>query len=235
MVRSNVLFSAAMVLAAGAGPASAQLLNGSFESGLAYPSGLSIFAAGTPTPWVATSFTPDLYDNTGVDGWGIGGIPLYDNMFKGLAACDGHRFLGFAASPTFGAEAFQQTTLPLVPGATYTLSTCIAADDLGKAIPFGGPYVGRGEVDVLLNGNLIGTFTQNTLSLTWESRSFSFVAPTATTAVFDFIAKLDPTAPAGTVASSYIGLDDMQLTRVPGPGSCALLGLAGLAVARRRR
>lgn len=218
------------VVAAGSAPAFAQITNGSFETGLAYPSGLSIFSAGTPTPWVATSFTPDLYDNTGVDGWSIGGIPAYNGMFKGMLACQGDRFIGFAASPAFGAEAFQQTAAALIPGQQYTLAACIAADDLGKAAQFGGPYSGRGEVDVLLNGNLIGTLTQNTVSLTWESRSFTFIAPTASTAVFDFIAKVDP----ATGHASYIGLDDISCS-VPAPGSLAMIGLAGITVVRRRR
>lgn len=234
MARNSIIGSVAIlaVLAGGAAPASARpITNGSFETGLAYGSGPNIFSPGTPAPWVATSFTPDLYDNTSVDGWGIGGIPAYDNMFKGMVACDGHRFIGFAASTEFGGinEAFSQTTAPLIPGNQYTISACIAADDLGKAIPYGGPYYGRGEVNVLLDGNLIGTLTQNTLSLTWESRSFTFIAPASSTAVFEFVAQLDPFSPT---RSSYIGLDDIQIT--PTPGAFALLSVAGLAAGRRR-
>ncbi len=234
MARSSIIGSVAIltVLAAGAAPSSARpITNGSFETGLAYPSGPNIFSPGTPAPWVATSFTPDLYDNTSVDGWGIGGIPAYDNMFKGMVACDGHRFIGFAASTEFGGinEAFEQTTAPLIPGNQYTISACIAADDLGKAIPYGGPYYGRGEVNVLLDGNFIGKLTQNTASLTWESRSFTFIAPASSTATFEFVAQLDPFSPA---PSSYIGLDDIRIT--PTPGTLGLLSLAGLAAGRRR-
>lgn len=237
MARNSIIGSVAIftVLAAGAAPAWARpITNGSFETGLAYPSGLNIFSAGTPAPWFATSFTPDLYDNTSVDGWGIGGIAAYDNMFKGMVACDGHRFIGFAASTSFGGinEAFSQATAPLIPGNQYTVSACMAVDDLGKAIPFGGPYTGRGEVNVLLDGNLIGTLTQNTLSLTWESRSFTFIAPATSSAVFEFIAQVDP-GTAGIPTSSYLALDDIQIT-VPGPGSFALLGVAGMAMGRRR-
>ncbi|MCC6677988.1 MAG: hypothetical protein IT436_12665 [Phycisphaerales bacterium] len=237
MARIGIMGSAAlvMVIAAGGGSAGAQIVNGSFETGVAYGSGLSIFSPGTPAPWVATSFTPDLYDNTGADGWGIGGIPQYDNMFKGMAACQGHRFIGFAASTAFGGinEAFEQTTAPLIPGQQYLLSACLAADDLGKAVPYGGPYAGRGEVSVLLDGNFIGTLTQNTASLTWESRSFTFIAPPSSTAVFEFIAQLDPSGPGGP-ASSYIGMDDIACTAVPGPGALALLGVAGFVTSRRR-
>ena len=51
-----------------------QIANGSFETGTAYVNGPNIFQSGTPTPWFATSFTPDCYDNTGVDGWNLAGI-----------------------------------------------------------------------------------------------------------------------------------------------------------------
>jgi hypothetical protein len=215
-------------------PAMANIVNGGFEAGLAYSSGPNIFMAGTPAPWTPTSFTADMYDNTGVDGWGIGGIPAYTNMFKGMVAYQGNRFIGFAASTSFGGlnEAFAQTTTPLTPGKTYTLSAQLAADDMGNASStFGGPYTGRGEVDVLLNGNFIGTLTQNTMSLTWESRSFSFVAPVASSYTFEFIAQLDPSAVGG--GSSYVGLDDIVC--VPTPGALAVLGLSGLIGVRRRR
>ncbi len=226
-------------LSAAAATAHAQLANTSFEFGLAYPGGPNIFTPGTPPPWMPTTngFTPDLYDNTGADGWNLGGIPAYNNgsqnMFQGMVAAHGNRFIGFAASTQFGGinESFEQTTVPLNPGQAYLLSVQMAADDGGKAIPFGGPYSGRGEVDVLLDGNLIGTFTQNTVSLTWEVRNISFIAPASSTAVFTFVAKLDPTP--GSVGNSYIGLDNIRL--VPAPGSMALLSLAGFAGLRRRR
>lgn len=222
-----------LILGFGAVSASANIVNGGFEAGVAYGSGLNIFLPGTPAPWFATSFTPDMYDNTGTDGWGIGGIPAYTNMFKGMLAYQGDRFIGFAASTSFGGfnEAFAQTTAPLTPGNLYTMSTHIAADDLGNAATFGGPYSGRGEVDVLLNGNLIGTFTQNTLSLTWEARAFSFIAPAASSYTFEFIARLDPSIVGG--GSSYIGLDGIRC--VPTPGALAVLGMAGVLASRRRR
>ncbi|MBK7404407.1 MAG: hypothetical protein IPJ41_07150 [Phycisphaerales bacterium] len=165
-----------LAIVGAAAPGFAQIYNGSFETGLVYPLGPDVYTAGTPSPWVATSYTPDMYDNSGADGWDIGGIPVYDNMFKGMVACQGNRFIGFAATTSFGGlnEAFEQTTAPLVAGQQYTLSACIAADDSGNAIPFGGPYSGRGEVNVYLNSSLIGTFTQNTLSKQWESRSILF-------------------------------------------------------------
>lgn len=206
----------------------AQIQNGSFELGLAYPSGPGIFTAGTPAPWVATSFTPDLYDNTGVDGWSLAGIPAYNGMFAQMLACDGDRFIGFAASAAFF-ESFEQTTAPLVVGQQYTLSACMAADDLGKAAPFGGPYTGRGVVDVYLNSAYIGTFAQNTATYTWESRSITFLATSSLPATFSFVAQVDPT----NGAASYIALDGIRL--VPAPGAATLLGVGGVMCIRRRR
>jgi hypothetical protein len=212
-------------------PSIAQIQNGSFENGLAYAPPPSIFAPGTPAPWFATSFTPDLYDNSGLDGWGLGGIPDYNGMFGGMLAADGNRFIGFAASsgPNPFNESFAQLTAPLSAGQAYTMTASIAADDSGNAAQFGGPYNGRGEVAVLLNGSLIGFFTQNTASLTWETRSFSFIAPNSSTATFEFVAGVDPS----NGNASYIGLDGIAL--IPTPGATAMLLLSGTLFARRRR
>ncbi len=206
----------------------AQIQNGSFELGLAYPSGPNIFTAGTPTPWVATSFTPDLYDNTGVDGWNLAGIPAYNGMFAHMLACDGNRFIGFGASAAFN-ESFEQTTAPLVAGQQYTLSACMSVDDFGKAAPFGGPYTGRGVVDVYLNSAYIGSFAQNTATYAWQSRSITFLATSSLPATFSFVAQVDPLSGA----ASYIGLDGIRL--VPAPGAMALIGIGGVLSMRRRR
>ncbi len=231
-------FVAALALGLGVSAASGQILNGSFETGTPYggsPGPTTYLTSGTPAPWFATAHTPDLYDNTNAQGYGLGGHFTYGNMFQGMVAFQGDRFIGFAASTLFGgfSEAFAQTVAPLTPGALYTMSAAIAADDSGKASPtFGGPYTGRGEVNVLLNGGLIGAFTQNTLSLTWETRSFSFVAPAASSYTFEFIAQLSPGGAGLPRESSYIGLDGIAL--VPAPSAAGLL-VAGLVVARRRR
>jgi len=220
--------TALALFALASAPAFAQIVNGSFESGQAYVGAPNIFSAGTPAPWYATSFTPDMYDNTGADGWNLAGIPAYNGMFSGMAACDGNRFIGFAAGVGFS-ESFAQVTAPLNQGQTYTLSACMAVDDRGYAVPFGGPYSGRGEIDVFLDNNLIGTFSQNTASLTWEARSITFTATSTLPATFEFVARADPLSQH----PSYMGLDGIRL--VPAPGAVALLGLGGLLGTRRRR
>ncbi|MBV6459576.1 MAG: hypothetical protein HONBIEJF_02725 [Fimbriimonadaceae bacterium] len=213
--------------------ANAQVLNGSFETGGdPYGGNLNVFVAGTPSPWYATAYTPDLYDNSGsLGGWGLGGIPTYNNMFAGMVAADGSRFIGFAAGVFNGSpisESFKQTMGPLVGGQSYTLNVQMAVDDLGKAAGFGGPYTGRGIIDVLINGSYVGSLAANTASLTWESRSVSFVAPTASSWDIEFVASMGqvPGSP------SYMALDDISI--VPEPASLLAVG-AGLACLGGRR
>lgn len=222
--------TALALFALASAPAFAQIVNGSFETGQAYVGAPIFWSPGTPAPWYATSFTPDMYDNTGADGWNLAGIPAYNGMFSGVAACDGNRFIGIAASTSFGgfSESFAQVTAPLVAGQSYTLNACMAVDDRGYAVPYGGPFFGRGEIDVFLDNNLIGTFSQNTASLTWEARSITFTATSSLPATFEFFARVEPLSQH----ASYMALDGIRL--IPAPGSVALLGLGGLLGTRRR-
>lgn len=208
----------------------AQIANGSFETGTAYSSGPNIFVAGTPAPWFATSFTPDCYDNTGADGWGLGGIVAYGGMFQNMLASHGNRFIGFASSVGFS-ESFKQVLSPLTAGNSYTITADMAVDDLGKgSSTFGGPYTGRGIVDVRINGTSVGSFGPNTQSYTWESRSVTFVAPNASTYDVEFVAMMDPNDPV--LRPTYLGLDNLRA--VPEPTTILAAG-AGLAWICRRR
>lgn len=227
-VKSTTLVGFVLLAAAG----NAFITNGSFESGSAYGGSPSIWVAGTPAPWTATSYTPDMYDNTGADGWGMAGIAAYDNMMSGVTACGGNRFIGFAASTGFGGinEAFGQNVSGLVPGQMYTISTCMITDVSAPALAFGGPYNGYGHVDVYLNSIYLGTFTNNTLAKTWQARSFSFFAP-ATSGFLKFEAQLDNTSPV--LLNSYMGLDDLQV--VPEPASMIIVSSGVLALLRKRR
>lgn len=211
-----------------------QVLNGSFETGGdPYGGNPNIFVAGTPSPWYATAYTPDLYDNSGsLGGWGLIGIPAYNNMFAGMVAAHGSRFIGLAAGVYNGSpvsEAFKQTMGPLVGGQSYTLNVQMAVDDLGKAAAYGGPYTGRGIIDVLINGSYVGSLAANTASLTWEARSVSFVAPNASSWDIEFVANMGPQPGA----PSYMALDDISV--VPEPASIIAIGAGLAALGGRRR
>lgn len=228
---STCKFTSLTLVLAACASSQAFIANGSFETGLAYPGGPNIFSAGTPAPWVATTFTPDMYDNTGADGWGLAGIPAYQNMFAGVAACKGNRFIGFGASVTFSfQEAFGQSVSGLTVNQSYTISSCMITDTHASIPQYGGPYSGFGQVDAYFNNVLIGTFSPNTTALTWQARSFSFVAP-ASSGFLEFRAAINPFDPV--LQGSYMGLDDIQV--VPEPGSVAALAIGAAAVIVRRR
>ncbi|MBL8059186.1 MAG: hypothetical protein JNK63_00550 [Chthonomonas sp.] len=219
------------LLIAAASSSFAFIVNGSFETGTAYSGAPNIFSPGTPAPWVATTFTPDMYDNAAVDGWGIGGIAAYNNMMSGVVAAHGHRFIGFAASAPMGfGESFGQNVSGLTVNNQYTVTASMITDPttLGN-VQFGGVYDGYGTIDAYFNNAYIGTFAQNTLSKTWQTRSFTFTA-SATSGFLEFRAMADMSTPV--LRSSYMGLDNLQT--VPEPFTMVTLGL-GLASLIRRR
>lgn len=228
---NTLRFSIISALAATCAASQAFVVNGGFESGLAYSGGPNIFAAGTPAPWVATSFTPDMYDNSGADGWNLGGIPSYQNMFANTLACQGHRFIGFAVSTTMGFyEAFGQNVSGLNQGQTYTLKACLITDTHAQIPQFGGPYGGFGVVGVYFNNSQIGTFSANTQALTWQQRSFSFVAPSSS-GFLEFRAQTNPFDPV--LQGSYMGIDGIE--GVPEPTSLSVIAIGVAALLKRRK
>lgn len=206
--------------------------NGSFENGLAYPSGPNIFSPGTPSPWVATQFTPDLYDNSGADGWGLGGIPPYTGMMQNVVAAHGKRFIGFAVSSSLGFyEAFGQNVSGLNVNQSYTISAMMLTDNLRQIPNYGGPYTSFGQVDVYFNNSQIGSFLPNTSAFVWQARSLTFTA-SAASGFLEFRAATDPLDPAR--GNSYMALDNFEV--VPEPSSaCALFAGAGIFLNRIRK
>lgn len=218
------------------------ITNGSFEGGGSPyggpPTPSSIFTAGTPAPWAPASNTPDLYDNTGATGWGLAGVGPYQNMMGGVVANHGRRFIGFAASQSFGGinEAFGQNVSGLVVNQNYLVSAKLITDIHAQIPQYGGPYDGFGHVSVLFNSVLIGTFTQNTTPLTWQARAFTFKA-SATSGFLEFRAELDNANAAFPPRNSYMGLDQCEATAVPEPSSVLAIagGLLGAGLLKRKK
>lgn len=227
MIRTTLLIGCLGI----AGASQAFLANGSFETGTAYTGPPNNFVPGTPAPWIPLSFSPDMFDNSGADGFGLGGIPAYDNVMSGVAACHGRRFIGFAASNSLSfQESFGQVVSGLHVGQLYTVTACVITDISPQAINFGGPYDSFGTVELYLNGTLLGAFAANTLPKVWQPRSVSFTAH-AGSGMFELRAKAAFALPP-TFGNSYMGLDDLQV--VPEPLSLFALS-AGVALCLRRR
>ncbi|MGB8436433.1 MAG: DUF642 domain-containing protein [Burkholderiales bacterium] len=219
-MKSGTTLQVLLLTAALAGATSAQanlLTNASFELG-------TFVNQGNDTMSLAA-------DSTVITGWTV----ITDttawigaaNPF-GLSASDGSFFLDLTNYQANAPFAGMSQTIATTPGATYSLSF-----DLGSSSQWGLPDS--------ITASAAGT-SQTFVSPTngvdvWTNASMQFVASSATTTVLL----------QGASGINYIGLDNVDVEFVSGPGSgsgsvpepttLALLGLglAGLAASRRRK
>ena len=213
---SQVLFLAA-AFGAATSPQANLLTNGSFESGAFVNEGNDTMslAAGST---VITGWTV-VTDTTA---W-IGAT----NPF-GLSASNGSFFLDLTNYQAGAPFAGMSQAIATTPGATYSLSF-----DLGSST-----FWGRPDSITASAAGTLQTFTAPTTGGSnndWQSVSMQFVASSAITTVLL----------QGASGINYIGLDNVDVEFVSGPGpgqipepnTLALLGLglASLAVSRRRK
>lgn len=210
------------------GTAQANLfVNSGFESGSVDSGGFG----NVPSPWIGTFSLADTYDDTGVtanskmEGFGT------PELMNGVTAYEGHRYLG-AHTPYGGynPDGFAQLlATPLTIGNAYSVSAYMLADDRGA---FGGIFSNLGAIDVfgLWQGQrtYVGRLAANSVGMTWERRSFTFVAEKSFE-YLDFNGCIDS-------PSAYMGVDAVELVAVPEPATWASIGVAvALLVPRRKR
>lgn len=211
----QVLFLAA-ALGVATSPQANLLTNGSFESGAFVNQGNDTMSL-APGSTVITGWTV-VTDTTA---W-IGAT----NPF-GLSASNGSFFLDLTNYQAGAPFAGMSQTIATTPGATYSLSF-----DLGSSTIWGRPDS--------ITASAAGTSQIFTAPTTggnndWQSVLMQFVASSTTTTVLL----------QGASGFNYIGLDNVDVEFVSGPGpgqipeptTLALLGLglASLAVSRRRK
>lgn len=198
-----------LIFATGA-HASPLLVNGSLTG--------PIDNAGVPLGWSIVVGSPDTMDqdhNVGGNYGAFGATPS--------PSPDGGTWVGLGRDAGF-IETFGQTVTGFLAGTSYNLSWYHA--NFGYS-----DYSGANSIEVLLDGNFIGSGSSLSLGTNWIDETLNFVA-TSSTHRIDF-RLLDST-------KSYHSIDGIRLSgnqAVPIPAAVWLLGtgLVGLAGARKRK
>lgn len=209
-------------VAALAGSAFANLIvDGGFEVNSSFPGD---FSGDTADAWfnLGGSTTPDVWDNTGVDGLAPGAFGYMPH----ITAYEGSNWASLVGEPGWN-EMIGSTYIALAPGVyKLSLETIFDAHNPGgytapAALEI---YLAQGTGAHLLQGAL----APNTGSDQWELRSMILTITVAD------LYSIGIRATDDGANHAYIGVDDVQLNAVPEPATIAALGI-GAAMLRRRR
>lgn len=202
----------------------AQIVNGGFETGFVTASG----QAQVPTPWSSTGpGNPFVSFDTWANPSGNGLNPAFAGVFTGVTAAQGTRWAGGWDFENM----HQLMAFTLTAGQQYTISALVHAPNATIGYVPGGWRFRLGATSTTPSA-LIATFAPTvTWSQGWVLQSATFTAPTNAASLQYFFPECYKT---GTL-STYMGIDDIRITPIPGPGVFALMGLGGAACMRRRR
>jgi hypothetical protein len=184
----------------------AQLLNGSFEQGNWTPEG----------NWEFLDVA-----STKINGWSIVAGPVLWGRETLLPAANGSLFVELTRtdnSPPFGGL---EQTFNTVPGGNYVVSFSLGSQGLNN---------GSRRLDLSFGGTKVELAgVQNSQDFQWETLERTFTASDASTTLR--FAGIDD----GT-GTFILGLDNISVTQVPEPATCALLivGFAPLIFRKSR-
>ena len=204
-----------IAVAALAFPACAQnmIINGSFESNT---------AGGSMSNMTNAVFNVTVNNATAFGS--ANEIDLYQGNPWGLPPVQGQWKLAIHHSSTGAVDAFSfDLNNPIVSGTTYNLDFWAHAEN--SFDPGNQPI----EIGISSSANTFGTLVYTSGVLTtasWTNYVTNFVAPVNASYL---------TVRNTTGTPTWAHIDDFSLTRVPAPGSLALLGMGGLVSFRRRR
>ena len=205
----------ALTVLALAAAANAQIVNGDFQAGnTGFVSGFTYEVAGG-SPGLTDEGTYSIVSfDTLHPSWG----DFFDHTHGNS---DGLFLIANGATNSTSAGPAWSQTVAVTPNTQYELSAWFASLFAGSP----------SAVEFRLDGNLLVPSIQLGSTVgAWEQHSVFFTTGVATTSID--LAIWDT---SGIQNGNDYGVDDIALSVVPTPGSAALLGLGGLAAARRRR
>lgn len=181
---------------------------------------------GVPTGWTALAGSPDVMD--GGNNVGVSGLQRFGALPD--ASPDGGTWVGLGSSRV-ATEAFGQLISGLTVGETYMLTWFDGNFGYSEGST---QYLDDNQIKAYdsSTGMLLGLGQVRNLGSDWQMQSLSF---TAQSSVMNLAFTLSDTA-----ARSYLSIDGIRLssvTAVPESSTLmlSLLGLAGVALAVRRR
>jgi len=201
----------------------AQISNGGFDLNSA--SGGNAFL---PLPWNSTApgnafVSFDTWDDTGADGL----VPATAGVFTGITANSGHRWAGGWQFENMS----QLMSFTLTPGQQYTVAAWVHAPNAPFGYVPGGWQFGLGALPTS-TPSIVAIFPATvTWANGWVFQSATFTAPSNASTMPYFFPQVYQT---GTL-NTYMGIDDISIRAVPGPGPAALLGTGAVLCGRRRR
>lgn len=218
---AKITIVASLMAAAGA---QGQIQNNNFDTGFVLGGG----QAYVPAPWGSTgpgnSFVSfDTWDDTGANGLS----PGFAGVFTGVTANSGNRWAG----GWHFEDMHQLMQFTLTPGQQYTIEAFVHAPNASFGYVAGGWQFGLGAT-ANSTPTIVAVFPATvTWANGWTFQSATFTAPANAGAMPYFF----PQVYSSTGVNTYMGIDDVVIRRVPGPGPVALLGLGAVAALARRR
>ncbi len=183
-----------------------------------------VATSAAPTDWYAWTDTADTCDDAG---------PFNSTGNPWVLSPNGGTFVRGGANDFGVNEGIAQIVTGFVPGQIYTLE--FYTTNLGFQNPTTGWTGADGFWRFFADGSAIGdsvTLTKPALAaddISWSFGTLDFVAPAAS---FELAFQ---SRWAGPGSAAYLGIDGVNVRPVPAPASLALIALAGVGAAKRRR